>query len=133
MELIILLLILVIILGALLGGKSFGETVRKGCGFLILLVIIVIGIGIFYYSQTNSKKTPVNQDVISTGDNSAYFIVKENCKSHIKPNIESDVSRNLEIGEEFFVKDINKFNYFYEITDKNKKKTFVRKECLKRK
>jgi hypothetical protein len=32
-------LIGLVILGALLGGNSFGETVRKGCGFIIALVI----------------------------------------------------------------------------------------------
>lgn len=121
-------LVVVIIIGALLGGKSFGGTVRKGCGFLIMLVIIAIAIGIFFYSRTDSKKIPENKEVIST-----HFTVKENCRTYIKPNIESDVSGNLEIGKELFVEDINKFNYFYEVTDKNGKKTFVRKECLKRK
>ena len=132
MEVLMPLLIIVIIIGALLGGKSFGGTVRKGCGFIILLVIIFVVLGVFVNSQNNSKKTPENKEVISVGNNSAYFIVKENCQTFIKPNIESNVSGNLETGKEFFVEAINKFNYFYEITDQNGKKVFVRKKCLKR-
>lgn len=124
-------MVVIIIIGALLGGKSFGETVRKGCGFLMLLVIIAIGI--FFYSRTDLKKTPEDQEVISTVDNSVHFVVKENCQTYIKPNIESASSRNLEMGKDYFVEDINKFNYFYEITNKNGKKLFIREECLKRK
>ena len=133
METLIPLLIIVIIIGALLGGKSLGETVRIGCGVLIMLIIIAFAIGLFFYSGTDSQKTYENHNSISTSDNSAHFIVNENCQTYIKPNIESDESGNLEIGDEYFVKNINKFNYFYEITDKNGHKAFVRKECLKRK
>lgn len=79
------------------------------------------------------KKTPEYQEEILESDNSANFLVKENCQPFVKPNIESDVSGNLEIGQEFFVEDIDKFNYFYEITAKSGKKAFVRKEYLKRK
>ena len=130
---ILVLLIVVIIIGALLGGKSFGGTVRKGFGFFLWLVIIAIAVVVFFYSQTDSEKTADEQEVISTSDNLTYLIVKENCQTYIKPNVESDVSGNLEIGKEFFVEDINKFNYFYEITNKNGKKAFVMKEFLKRK
>lgn len=133
MELLVLLLIVVIIIGALLGGKSLGGTVRKGCGCLILLAVITIAVSVFYYSQTDSKETHEDKKSFSATNNSVYFIVKENCQTFIKPNIESDVSGNLEIGTEYFVEDINKFNYFYEITDKNGRKSFVRKDCLKRK
>ena len=124
----LIFLIVIIIIGALLGGKSFGGTVRKGCGFLLLLII-----GVFFYSQTDSKNTDDNQDAISITDNSAYFISKEKCQTYIKPNIESDVSGSIEIGMDFFVEDVNKFTYFYELTCENKKSTFVKKECLKRK
>jgi len=116
MEILIPLLIVLIIIGALLGGKSFGGTIRKGCGFLIFLLILGAVIGVLW-----------------TDDDSANFFASENCQIYSKPNIESDTSGNLEIGKEFFVDDINKFNYFYEITDENEKKVFVRKECLKRK
>ena len=152
MEILVLLLV-VIIIGALLGGKSFGGTVRKGFGFFLWLVIIAIAVVVFFYSQTDSEKadsekadsekadsektdsekTADEQEVISTSDNLTYLIVKENVQTYIKPNVESDVSGNLEIGKEFFVEDINKFNYFYEITNKNGKKAFVMKEFLKRK
>lgn len=133
MEVLILLLIVAMIIGALLGGNTFGGTIRKGCGFLLLLIIVAIGIWLFFLSPTNSKTATENPEVISTVDHWAYFIVKENCQTYIQPNIESDVSGNLEIGKEIFVEAINEYEYFYEINDTNQKKVFVRKECLKRK
>ena len=133
METLIPLLIVAIIIGAILGGKSFGETVRKGCGFLIMLLIIALVIAVFSIILTNSEKDTENQEVISTADNSAYFIVKKDCQTYIKPNIESDVTGSLEIGKSFFVEDIHKFNYFYKVIDENKNKTYARKECFKKK
>ena len=38
----VILLIIVIMLGALAGGKSFGETISKGIGCLILVVIATV-------------------------------------------------------------------------------------------
>lgn len=49
MEILVPLLIIVIIIGAFLGGNSLGSTIRKGCGCLILLVIIAIATGILFY------------------------------------------------------------------------------------
>jgi hypothetical protein len=40
----IVLLIIVIILGALAGGNSLGETIREGCGCLVLLVIAAVAV-----------------------------------------------------------------------------------------
>lgn len=131
MEILVPLLIVVIILGALLGGKSFGGTVRKGCGFLIL--IIIIAIGVIFYAWSESKKAPNNKEATSSSIDSAYFIVKQGCQTYTKPNIESDISGNLEVGKEFLVENVNKFNFFYEVTDENAKISYVRKECLIRK
>lgn len=127
---VLVLLGVVVIIGALLGGKSFGGTVRKGCGFLIMLLILgVIAIAIFYYSRTDTE----DQEAISTTENSANYIAKENCSTYSKPDIESTSEGSLEIGEDYFVEDNNKFNYFYEITSQNGEKLFVMKECLERK
>lgn len=52
METLIVLLVIAIIIGAILGGKSFGGTVRIGCGFLILLVIIIAVVGVILYSNS---------------------------------------------------------------------------------
>jgi hypothetical protein len=38
----VIFLIIVVILGALAGGKSFGETISKGIGCLILVIIAVL-------------------------------------------------------------------------------------------
>ncbi len=127
---IILLLVVVIVIGALLGGKSFGGTVRKGCGFLIMLLIIgIIAIIIFYYSRTDTE----DQKAISTTENLTNYIAKENCTTYSKPNIDSTAEGNLERDKDYFVKDSSKFKYFYEITFQNSEKVFVRKECLERK
>ena len=46
----LVLLIIIVILGALLGGDSFGETIRGGCGCLVLLVIAAAA-GLFILSK----------------------------------------------------------------------------------
>ncbi len=132
---ILVLLAVVVIMGALLGGKSLGGTIRKGCGFFILLLILgIVALGILQYLSADSKSTQDEEkEVILTSDNSPNFVAKENCKTYPEPNIESVSSGNLEIGKDYFVKDSNKFNYFYEITFENGGKLFVRKECLERK
>lgn len=38
---LVAILVVVIILGALAGGRSFGGTIRKGCGCLIWIVVII--------------------------------------------------------------------------------------------
>lgn len=46
----VVLLIIIILLGALAGGDSLGETIRKGIGclvviFLVILVLAIVGTG----------------------------------------------------------------------------------------
>ena len=127
---ILVLLAVVLIIGALLGGKSFGGTVRKGCGFLIILFVLgIIVIGIFYYSKTDTE----DQESIPTIENSPNYIATENCATYSKPDIESTSEGSLQIGKDYFVEDSNKYKYFYEINFQNGEKLFVRKECLGRK
>ncbi|MDR5589011.1 hypothetical protein ACWBC2_06155 [Salegentibacter agarivorans] len=127
---ILVLLAVVLIIGALLGGKSFGGTVRKGCGFLIILLVLgIIVIGIFYYSKTDTE----DQESIPTLENSPNYIATENCATYSKPDIESTSEGSLETGNNYLVEDSSKFKYFYEITFKNGEKLFVRQECLERK
>ena len=37
----VVLLVVVIILGALAGGNTFGETIRAGCGCLVLIIFVL--------------------------------------------------------------------------------------------
>ena len=37
----IALLVIIIILGALAGGNTLGETIRSGCGCLVLIIVVV--------------------------------------------------------------------------------------------
>ena len=46
MEVLVGLFILVIVLGALVGAKSFGGTIRAGCGVLLLLIALAIAFAI---------------------------------------------------------------------------------------
>ena len=71
METLIPLLIIIIIIGAILGGKSFGDTVRKGCGFLIILLIIAFVI--ILIAPWNSKRKN-NQETINSTYVSAYLL-----------------------------------------------------------
>lgn len=48
---IIIIFIVIIILGVLFGGESFGDTIRKGCGCLVS--IIIIGALLVYFGFFN--------------------------------------------------------------------------------
>lgn len=43
----IILFVVIVILGALAGGNSFGETIRNGCGCLVLIVLGLLVLAIF--------------------------------------------------------------------------------------
>ena len=38
----IALLVIIIILGALAGGNTLGETIRSGCGCLVLIIVLIV-------------------------------------------------------------------------------------------
>ena len=38
----IALLVIIIILGALAGGNTLGETIRSGCGCLVLIFVVLV-------------------------------------------------------------------------------------------
>src|SRR6056297_3800143 len=131
MEILIPLLIIIIILGALLGGKNFGDTVRKGCGFLILLMIIIVAIILTFYSPYGFKKDTYKQETVSSSDFSSYFIVKQDCETYTKPNNKSEISGNLVLGQKLYIENVNKYKYFYELKN-DSGKSYVKKEFLKR-
>jgi hypothetical protein len=128
-------LIVLIIFGALVGGKNLGDTVRKGCGCFIFLLILIIGAITIIYTITISetKKDSNSQEKVSTSNNNTYFIVKQNCETYTKPNKKSKISGYLESGEELYIKNINKFNYFYEVTENNGEKSYILKGYLRKK
>ena len=133
METLLVLLIIVLIVGAILGGNSFGGTIRKGCGFLLLLVMILLFVGIIALLVTSSNSTSSSQEEFSVDGNSAHFTAIDNCVFYSKPNIESDTLGALEIGSVFFVEEVERFKYFYTITDEDENRVYVRKNCLERK
>lgn len=132
MEIFIIILIVIIILGALIGGKNLGDTVRKGCGCIVLLLIIILIGGIIYStSGPNEDSTP--QEAILSSNDYAYFIVKQNCETYIKPNKNSEISGYFEAGQELYIKNMNKFNYFYEVNEDNGRKSYILKDNLRKK
>ena len=46
MDLLVVLFIVIAILGAIAGGKTFGETLNKGCGCLLSIIVLIIGLGL---------------------------------------------------------------------------------------
>jgi hypothetical protein len=40
----ITLLVIIIILGALAGGNTLGETIRSGCGCLVMIIVVILAI-----------------------------------------------------------------------------------------
>ena len=44
----VVLFIIIVILGALAGGNSFGQTVRKGCGCLVAIMIVILVLGVLF-------------------------------------------------------------------------------------
>jgi hypothetical protein len=130
MEILIFILIIAFIIGAILGGKSFGGTIRKGCGCLALLAIIFLGIYVMYISDSGLGMNSNNEDAVSLDNPATYLFVQQNCPTYAKPNIESDVTGQLVLGKRLLVENINKYKYFYEVADENGKYIYVRKECL---
>lgn len=112
---------IIILLGALIGGKHFGDTVRKGFGCFVLLLVVLIGILIFNFSQTNEDSPP--KEEFSSSKDYAYFIVKHNCETYTKPNKNSEISGYLDAGQEIYIENMNKFNYFYEVNEDNGRKS----------
>ena len=45
MEFLVIVFLIVVFLGAMAGGKSFGETIQAGCGCLIFIIIAIFIIG----------------------------------------------------------------------------------------
>jgi heme A synthase len=52
MELLVILAV-VIVIGAILGGNSFGETVRKGCGCITIIILLLIAAAIYVGSNVD--------------------------------------------------------------------------------
>jgi len=125
MTLLITLFIIVIILGALLGGKSFGGTIRTGCGVFSLLLMILIGA--IYYAASASQQERRDTETVSSG--TSVFRVKEDCETYTKPTIDSDIAGYLVKGDEVFIENPDQFNYFYALV-KNGQTVYIRKACL---
>ena len=56
MEYLVIFLIVVVILGALAGGKSFGETISQGLGCLVIIIVVIVGIALFVSNKKDKKE-----------------------------------------------------------------------------
>ena len=125
---IIYLLAAAIIIGALLGGRTFGETVRKGCGCMAVVLLIFLGLFAFLVIIPNAEPTydPVEEAAYLT------FIATDNCTAYASPDISSNVVGELESGRKYVVQNADRFQYFYEVARSDDIIQYVRKECLTR-
>jgi outer membrane protein assembly factor BamE (lipoprotein component of BamABCDE complex) len=129
MEGIIFLLIVIIIFGALLGGKTFGGTVRKGCS--LLLAVLLVLFGAYFFLNSNAEEDSTHSDTIPTIIEKSNYISKHKCALYEKADINSEVIRYIEEGEYFNVRDKDKFNYFYEVFDDDLGHCYILKDDLK--
>jgi hypothetical protein len=129
------ILIVIVILGALLGGKGFGSVVRRGCGFVLLLIIgavVIIFIGVWYdQSATITEPPGSNRNSLST-DNGAYFQAKETCPIYSKPDIDSDTLDFLKFDSQIWVENPDRYKYFYTLIENNQDVGYVRKGCFEK-
>lgn len=117
----LVLLGIIVLIGALFGAKSFGGTIRVGCGLLILLAIgIFVLILLFGESNSNEngsgKQSPTAKTLTAT----------DTCLIYIEPDINSNSIGRLSVGQSFQVQNPSRYKYFYRIQDT----LYVRKECL---
>ncbi|NNC94922.1 MAG: hypothetical protein HKN92_05120 [Chitinophagales bacterium] len=113
---LVALLVIVIIVGALLGAKSLGGTIRTGCGCISLVIIVgIILIGLR----------------MNTSDSNTNFEVIQHCKTYTKPDINSEVNGSVNAGVEIYVEDKDKYNYFYEVETNSGDKYYILKENLR--
>ncbi len=128
MEVLVVFLIIIIIIGAILGGRSFGGTIRAGCGFFIALLILIIGYWLFIASPETNEDSA--EEAVSSRIDNGYFIVKRNCETYTKPNKDSEISGYVEAGQEMYIENLNKYNYFYELKGDDGTKSYILKENL---
>jgi uncharacterized protein YgiM (DUF1202 family) len=122
--------VIVVILGALFGARSFGGTVKRGCGILFLIASIGTLLLLFLISSSNTADEP--QEVVYTEDSSTTFVVDKSCVLYSKPNIKSDSVGVTKGGDTYEVEDADRYKYFYKLSYDHGSTFYVRKECLRR-
>lgn len=101
------------LLGALLGGRSFGETLRKGCGCLsaILFLAFLAAFSLFLIGLSAEDATP--DPVRRTHPGSTTYRVSRSTPAHVRPDIRSDTLLLLTPGTRLVVDDPERYRYFY--------------------
>jgi hypothetical protein len=94
-----------------------------------MIVIIIAVLGAIIYAVSEYNDAPNNTEAVSSSP--TYFIVKQDCQTYTKPNIESEISGHLDEGEELLVKNTNKYKYFYEVSNDDGETSYVRKDYLR--
>lgn len=119
----LILLVIVIIIGALLGAKTFGGTVKRGCGFILIAVLLLVAL--FVYQCGDGSQDPQEPDRESTA-----FIAFKACVCYQRPDVKSDSLDLLSEGDTAWVEAPGKFKYFYKFKKRSGKAVYVRKNCL---
>lgn len=121
MEALVFLLIIILFIGAILGGKSFGDTFRKGCGCGIVLFILTILMIMFFMSN------PFQVQEINQNETNTYFHVKSDCNIYAKPDKNSEIIDYAFAGDKVYILKPNKYNYFYELENEDESKGYILK------
>jgi hypothetical protein len=128
----LILLVIVVLIGALLGGESFGGTIRKGCGFLFLVGIGLIVLSLFTCPRLNMDDAGETDTKYQVPASSERFLVQQSSPLYSKPDVQSDTMAVLRIGDEVVVPDPDRYTYFYWMHTAAGLDGYVRKDCLKK-
>ena len=123
--------VIVVILGALFGARSFGGTVKRGCG--ILFLIAAVGTLLLLFLISSSRTTGEPQEEVSTEDSPTTFVADKSCVLYSKPNIQSDSVGVTKAGDTYEVEDADRYKYFYKLSYEHGSTFYVRKRCLTKK
>jgi hypothetical protein len=121
---------LAIILGAIFGGKDFGDTMRKGMCCLFWLTIIAVGIIFLYIGYKRSQNASGSGDSSRGGSGSqtstlddsktyTFVVLKKDAACYLQPNKNSAVDSYVNKGDTLYITGVNKYRYFYKVTLRN--------------
>lgn len=116
------------LLGALLGGRSFGETLRKGCGCLSgILLVAFLGTLTVFLIGLSAEDTPPAPVPRARPDAGPYRVTRAT-PAHARPDIRSDTLLFLEPGTPLRVEEPERFRYFYGFTTGEGQRAYVLKD-----
>ncbi len=125
---LITFLALIVIVGALVGGKSLGGTIRLGC---LTISALTIGLLILVAIMSNgSEEIPENEK--ENQSSPALLMAIDTCQSYSQPDINSAPKGKIQPETQFEVSNPLRYKYFYKITTSIGETVYVQKSCLQK-